>query len=186
MLTLLISAPCSPCLLVLCSYPFCEAFLTPYYVLRSHLMRRQAVATLLVRTLFSSCCRRDLTCMNHHYETQPVPNPAALYLHHNPEILHKIEVPTSSVLRVQYSVFTISFVFYHPSILVTKGLLILPNIGVNQPFCRACCACAAYHPLAARSHCGRGYSDSLSSHPYLIWQSELLELADHAACSLLF
>ena len=29
-------------------------------------------------------CWRDLTCMNYHYETQPVPNPLSWFLHHAP------------------------------------------------------------------------------------------------------
>jgi len=37
-------------------------------------------------------CWRDLTCMNYHYQTQPVPNPIAFYLHKSPEIIHKFEV----------------------------------------------------------------------------------------------
>ncbi|KXJ05572.1 Lipase maturation factor 1, partial [Exaiptasia diaphana] len=36
-------------------------------------------------------CWRDLTCMNYHYETQPVPNPISYYLHQSPEIFHKFE-----------------------------------------------------------------------------------------------
>ncbi|XP_071089721.1 lipase maturation factor 1-like [Haliotis cracherodii] len=36
-------------------------------------------------------CWRDLTCMNYHYETQPVPNPLSYYLHQSPELIHKME-----------------------------------------------------------------------------------------------
>ncbi|XP_065065932.1 lipase maturation factor 1-like [Rhopilema esculentum] len=36
-------------------------------------------------------CWRDLTCMNYHYQTQPVPNPVSYYLHQSPEVIHKIE-----------------------------------------------------------------------------------------------
>ena len=36
-------------------------------------------------------CWRNLTCMNYHYETQPVPNPVSFYLHKSPEIVHMIE-----------------------------------------------------------------------------------------------
>lgn len=36
-------------------------------------------------------CWRDLTCMNYHYETQPVPNPISYYMHQSPEIFHKFE-----------------------------------------------------------------------------------------------
>lgn len=37
-------------------------------------------------------CWFDLTCMNYHYETQPVPNPISYYMHQEPEIFHKFEV----------------------------------------------------------------------------------------------
>ncbi|XP_031556252.1 lipase maturation factor 1-like [Actinia tenebrosa] len=36
-------------------------------------------------------CWRDLTCMNYHYETQPVPNPISYYMHHSPEVFHNLE-----------------------------------------------------------------------------------------------
>ncbi|KAJ7340273.1 Lipase maturation factor 1 [Desmophyllum pertusum] len=36
-------------------------------------------------------CWRDLTCMNYHYETQPVPNPMRYFMHQSPEIFHKFE-----------------------------------------------------------------------------------------------
>ncbi|KAL7642489.1 UNVERIFIED_CONTAM: hypothetical protein RMT77_007050 [Armadillidium vulgare] len=36
-------------------------------------------------------CWRDLTCMDYHYETQPVPNPLSYYLHQSPSWIHKGE-----------------------------------------------------------------------------------------------
>jgi len=36
-------------------------------------------------------CWRDLTCMNYHYQTQPVPNPISYFLHQSPEIIHMTE-----------------------------------------------------------------------------------------------
>ncbi|XP_053551237.1 lipase maturation factor 1 [Bombina bombina] len=36
-------------------------------------------------------CWRDLTCMNYHYETQPVPNPLAYYMHRSPDSFHQFE-----------------------------------------------------------------------------------------------
>lgn len=36
-------------------------------------------------------CWRDLTCMFHHYQTQPIPNPLSWYFHHLPPLAHKIE-----------------------------------------------------------------------------------------------
>ncbi|KAJ7305693.1 hypothetical protein JRQ81_010059 [Phrynocephalus forsythii] len=36
-------------------------------------------------------CWRDLTCMDYHYETQPVPNPLAYYMHRSPGWFHQFE-----------------------------------------------------------------------------------------------
>ncbi|ELU02414.1 hypothetical protein CAPTEDRAFT_179420 [Capitella teleta] len=36
-------------------------------------------------------CWRDLTCMNYHYQTQPVPNPISYYMHNEPEVFHQFE-----------------------------------------------------------------------------------------------
>jgi lipase maturation factor len=37
-------------------------------------------------------CWRDLTCLNYHHETQPMPNPLSWYFHHLPKRFHRIEV----------------------------------------------------------------------------------------------
>lgn len=37
-------------------------------------------------------CWRDLTCMYYHYETQPVPNPVAYFMHQEPLVMHRLEV----------------------------------------------------------------------------------------------
>jgi len=37
-------------------------------------------------------CWRDLTCMDFHYETQPVPGPFSRFFHFWPTLFHKIEV----------------------------------------------------------------------------------------------
>jgi hypothetical protein len=37
-------------------------------------------------------CWRDLTCLDYHYETQPLPNPLSWYAHHLPPRFHKISV----------------------------------------------------------------------------------------------
>nr|XP_033771002.1 lipase maturation factor 1 [Geotrypetes seraphini] len=36
-------------------------------------------------------CWRELTCMNYHYETQPVPNYIAYYMHQSPNWFHQME-----------------------------------------------------------------------------------------------
>jgi Lipase maturation factor len=37
-------------------------------------------------------CWRDLTCLQYHHETQPMPGPLSWYFHHLPPRLHKVEV----------------------------------------------------------------------------------------------
>src|SRR5438128_4550100 len=37
-------------------------------------------------------CWRDLTCLDYHHETQPMPNPLSWYFHHLPKPLHRVEV----------------------------------------------------------------------------------------------
>jgi hypothetical protein len=37
-------------------------------------------------------CWRDLTCMDYHHETQPMPNPLSWYFHRLPRAVHRIEV----------------------------------------------------------------------------------------------
>ncbi len=57
-------------------------------------------AWLLFRVMFGAGlikirgdqCWRDLTCMDYHYETQPMPNPLSWFAHHLPGWWHKLEV----------------------------------------------------------------------------------------------
>jgi len=37
-------------------------------------------------------CWRDLTCMDYHHETQPMPNPLSRYVHRLPRAFHRLEV----------------------------------------------------------------------------------------------
>jgi Lipase maturation factor len=37
-------------------------------------------------------CWRDLTCLNYHHETQPMPGPLSWFFHHLPKPLHRVEV----------------------------------------------------------------------------------------------
>ncbi|KAK7110005.1 lipase maturation factor 1-like [Littorina saxatilis] len=60
-------------------------------------------------------CWRDLTCMNYHYETQPVPNPMSYYMHQSPEIWHKFETLSNHFVE-----------------LIVPFLLFMP-----RPFCMA-------------------------------------------------
>ncbi|HEU5160476.1 MAG TPA: lipase maturation factor family protein [Streptosporangiaceae bacterium] len=45
-------------------------------------------------------CWRDLTCLYHHHETQPMPGPLSWYFHRLPGPLHKVEVAASHVTQL--------------------------------------------------------------------------------------
>ncbi|RXM31447.1 hypothetical protein EOD39_6973 [Acipenser ruthenus] len=45
-------------------------------------------------------CWRDLTCMDYHYETQPVPNPMAYYMHRSPWWFHSFETLFNHVIEL--------------------------------------------------------------------------------------
>ncbi|XP_032957081.1 lipase maturation factor 1 [Rhinolophus ferrumequinum] len=45
-------------------------------------------------------CWWDLTCMDFHYETQPVPNPAAYFLHRSPWWVHRFETLSNHFLEL--------------------------------------------------------------------------------------
>jgi lipase maturation factor 1 len=63
---------------------------------------------LLFRVMFGSgmiklrgdACWRDATCMQHHYQTQPNPNPLARLFHASPTWFHAIEVYTNHFVEV--------------------------------------------------------------------------------------
>ncbi|MFB6296653.1 MAG: lipase maturation factor family protein [Halobacteriales archaeon] len=45
-------------------------------------------------------CWRDLTCMNYHYETQPMPNPVSWFAHRLPDRFHRVEVLGNHVVEL--------------------------------------------------------------------------------------
>src|SRR5262245_881207 len=42
--------------------------------------------------LRGDACWRDLTCLDYHYLTQPIPNPLSPWFHFHPPLVHKLEV----------------------------------------------------------------------------------------------
>jgi hypothetical protein len=54
-------------------------------------------------------CWRDLTCLDHHYETQPMPNPVSWFAHHLPDRLHRVEVLGNHVLEL-----AVPFLYFAP------------------------------------------------------------------------
>ncbi|XP_077594730.1 lipase maturation factor 1 isoform X2 [Stigmatopora nigra] len=51
-------------------------------------------------------CWRDLTCMDYHYETQPVPNPMAYYMHGSPWWFHRFETLSNHFIELIVPLFT--------------------------------------------------------------------------------
>ncbi|XP_058477806.1 lipase maturation factor 1 [Solea solea] len=51
-------------------------------------------------------CWRDLTCMDYHYETQPVPNPMSYYMHRSPRWFHVFETSSNHFIELVVPFFT--------------------------------------------------------------------------------
>ncbi|XP_074477062.1 lipase maturation factor 1 isoform X1 [Sebastes fasciatus] len=51
-------------------------------------------------------CWRDLTCMDYHYETQPVPNPMSYYMHRSPWWFHRFETLSNHLIELIFPLFT--------------------------------------------------------------------------------
>ncbi len=45
-------------------------------------------------------CWRDLTCLDYHHETQPMPGPLSWFFHHLPKRLHRVEVAGNHVAQL--------------------------------------------------------------------------------------
>ncbi|HEV7406643.1 MAG TPA: lipase maturation factor family protein [Chthoniobacteraceae bacterium] len=45
-------------------------------------------------------CWRDLTCLDFHYETQPIPNPLSRWFHFHPPWLHRVETAWNHVVEL--------------------------------------------------------------------------------------
>ena len=82
---------------------------------------------LLFRVMFGAglikmrgdTCWRDLTCLDYHYETQPMPNPLSWFFHWAPEWTHK-----SGVLFNHFSELVVPFAYFLPQPLATIAGLI--------------------------------------------------------------
>ncbi|XP_063682569.1 lipase maturation factor 1-like isoform X1 [Bolinopsis microptera] len=91
-------------------------------------------------------CWHDLTCMNYHYETQPVPNPLSWFLHHAPPEWHKVETMGNHIIELllpwllliphrQVAAFAGSAQIFFQVVIITSGnfsflnwLTMLPSI----------------------------------------------------------
>jgi hypothetical protein len=68
------------------------------FLLRWMLFRLEFGAGLI--KLRGDPCWRNLTCLEYHHQTQPLPNPLSSYFHHLPRSLHKLEVVGNFVAQL--------------------------------------------------------------------------------------
>jgi hypothetical protein len=61
-------------------------------------------------------CWRDLTCMDYHYETQPMPNPLSWYAHHLPDRFHRVETLGNHVVEL-----AVPFLYFAPEPFAALG-----------------------------------------------------------------
>ncbi len=54
-------------------------------------------------------CWRDLTCLDYHYGTQPMPNPLSWYAHHLPDRVHRVETLGNHVVEL-----AVPFLYFAP------------------------------------------------------------------------
>ena len=92
-------------------------------------------------------CWRDLTCMNYHYETQPVPNPVSFFLHKSPELMHKTEVMGNHIveLLMPFLLFVpwrfgrllsgVSIIGFMGVIVISGNLSFLNHLTMIPPIC---------------------------------------------------
>ncbi|ELY61475.1 hypothetical protein C491_01417 [Natronococcus amylolyticus DSM 10524] len=54
-------------------------------------------------------CWRDLSCLDYHYETQPIPNPVSWFAHHRSKLFHRLETLGNHVLEL-----AVPFLYFAP------------------------------------------------------------------------
>jgi lipase maturation factor len=70
-------------------------------------------------------CWRNLTCMDFHHETQPMPNPLSWFFHHLPRQLHRVEVLGNFFAQL---VLPFGLFLPQPFASVAAGLMILTQL----------------------------------------------------------
>ncbi|MFG3040677.1 lipase maturation factor family protein [Streptomyces sp. NPDC048330] len=70
-------------------------------------------------------CWRDLTCLYHHHETQPMPGPLSWFFHHLPRPLHRVEAAANHVVQL-----FVPFLLFTPQPVATiaAGLMIATQL----------------------------------------------------------
>jgi len=97
-------------------------------------------------------CWRDLTCLDYHHETQPMPNPLSRFFHHLPRRMHRAEVFGNHVAQL---VAPLGLAFPQPIsdvagvvIVLTQGWLVLSGNFAWLNALTILCAVAAFNNAA--------------------------------------
>ncbi|MEV5969341.1 lipase maturation factor family protein [Streptomyces sp. NPDC051921] len=70
-------------------------------------------------------CWRNLTCLYHHHETQPMPGPLSWFFHHLPKPLHKVECAANHVVQLGVPVLLFT---PQPVATVAAGLMVVTQL----------------------------------------------------------
>ncbi len=70
-------------------------------------------------------CWRDLTALQYHHETQPLPNPFSWHFHHLPKRLHKVEVAASHVSQL---VLPLGLLLPQPVAAICGGVIMVTQV----------------------------------------------------------
>ncbi|MFE0641708.1 lipase maturation factor family protein [Streptomyces sp. NPDC058877] len=70
-------------------------------------------------------CWRNLTCLYHHHETQPMPGPLSWFFHHLPRPLHRVEAAANHVVQL-----LVPFLLFTPQPVATvaAGLMVATQL----------------------------------------------------------
>ncbi|WP_017240712.1 lipase maturation factor family protein [Streptomyces sp. SS] len=93
------------------------------FLLRWLLFRVEFGAGLI--KIRGDACWRNLTCLYHHHETQPMPGPLSWFFHHLPRPLHRVEVAANHVVQL-----LVPFLLFTPQPVATiaAGLMIATQL----------------------------------------------------------
>ncbi|MET7452622.1 lipase maturation factor family protein [Streptomyces sp. NPDC005574] len=88
------------------------------FLLRWVLFRVEFGAGLI--KLRGDACWRNLTCLDHHHETQPMPGPLSWFFHHLPRPLHRVEVAANHVTQL-----VVPFLLFAPQPLASAAACLM-------------------------------------------------------------
>ncbi|MGY0071361.1 lipase maturation factor family protein [Streptomyces sp. QTS137] len=88
------------------------------FLLRWVLFRVEFGAGLI--KMRGDACWRELTCLDHHHETQPMPGPLSWFFHHLPKPLHRVEAAANHVTQL-----AVPFLLFAPQPVATAAAALM-------------------------------------------------------------